>query len=168
MMVGLKRLNKFNFSSKGLEYKLYSRNKSVRQAALRSAACNRSWLSVCLVSQQSLNTFLHSLSHLVYAINRASPLPTQISLDTIDLSFKWDNPFLSVMKKGLARISHGNRHEMSEMPSASRHATKGTSYVLSVHRRSPTERNTEDVGISGIAVDSGEKCGLGLKKDGLK
>ncbi len=49
---------------------------------------------------------------------------------------------------------------MPEMPSYSRRATEGTENVLFVRRRCPTERNAEDEGISGITVDSDEKCGL--------
>ncbi len=51
---------------------------------------------------------------------------------------------------------------MSEMSSATRRAAKGTEDVLNVRRRYPTECNAVDAGISGIAVDSGEKCGLGV------
>ncbi len=64
------------------------------------------------------------------------------------------------LQKRLTRISHRNRHEMSEMAAYSRRATEGIFYVLSVHSRCPTEHNAEDAGISDIAVDSCEKCGL--------
>ncbi len=60
----------------------------------------------------------------------------------------------------LTRISHENRYEMAEMPSYARRTTEGTKDVLSVLRRCPTECNAADEGISDIAVDSREKCGL--------